>query len=815
MAIYKISLDRLEDTIQCYKTQREKLSETIEYADTTVGNISLDVYEGTDAIRMKTGIKEQKEKKLQPLEELMDGTEQRLQDALYWNRTCKDYCQQFEDILDGNMVLFAGSGEGVSGYAYCHQEKITNIRQECAEVKSSREEIEKGMEEIRELLAGLKKVSYDYETPIGKIKEGCQKLERIEDYSRGLWTYSFHMEQADSNLSQGLALLAAQYQEISGNYTGENFDLSTTEAWDRAVAAYSKYQDNFPLSVREALYAEIRRIESIPEEERSDEEKYRLYTMELAKNGFTIEENTACLASTMMYLDLFDDDKQYNYTYADYKIQIKDGMTLGELLELMDQMEEDGVTCFTDAKSGNNSRYYYAQILRDAVEKNPYFKDMRIGNFSRTMEDENGDLAYNEGTNAMTFTDARTGTVYVAFRGTSGGEWIDNGRRFNVKNENDLTVQMEQVADYMNRVAKKNQWNSNSHVILTGHSQGGNDAQLAMLLTEVGAYAEACYSFDGEGHSPWLLDSLKKKYGEEEYNRRVSNMYSICGDNDFANCLGESVFKEENIKYVACHNRKDATDKQKIVDYHDIRSMFCDEEGNYGAITNTCRNVERGEISYLAENIWKQVEQMPPDMREHAQNGIMQAAQIGLGKNIVGVNGEVMNFIDGAVTLSYGLGAIAEAAVVTKIEQSSLPGFIKKIMSIETQAIWDYHQVLGYAIYEQISMPEKMGKLLEIGVKKGGEVISGGVNAKTQLKIKFWEEIYKGAVGLLDGSRKPGEMGQILKEAAENITDAAVSGYEEGAGEYEQFIDDVEQFKADITIKVGNFFENIIWGEDK
>ena len=815
MAIYKISLDRLEETMECYKTQREILSETIGYADTTVGNLSPDIYAGTDAVRLKTGIKEQKQKMLEPLENLMDGTEQRLRDALYWNRTCKAYCQQFEDILDGSMVLFTGSGEEITGYAYCHQEKITSIRQECEEVKNSREKIEKGMEEIRELLSGLRKVTFDYETPVGRIEEGCRKLERIEDYARGLWTYSFHMEQADSNLSQGLSLLAAEYQEINGNYTSQSFDLSTPEAWDRAIAAYSKYQDNFPLSVREALYAEIRRIESIPERARSKEEKYRLYTMELAKNGFTIEENTACLASTMMYLDLFDDDDEYDYRYAEYKKNIYDGMTMGDLLELMDRMAEEGVTCFTDPDGGNNSRYYYAQILRDAVEKNPYFKDMKIGNFSRTMEDENGEPSYNEGTNAMTYTEARTGTVYVAFRGTSGREWIENGRRFNVRNKDDLTVQMEQVADYMNRVAKENQWNGNSQVILTGHSQGGNDAQLAMLLTETGGYAKACYSFDGQGHSKQLLESLKKSYGEEEYNRRVSNMYSICGDNDFVNCLGESAFKKENIKYVECHNREGATNGQKIIDYHDIRSMFCDEDGNYGAVTNTCLNVERGKASYMAENLWKQVEQMPDDMREHVQNGIMQVAQIGAGKSIVGVNGEVMSLMDARTTLAYGLGAIAEAAAVTEIEQSSLLTPVKESMSALTQMLWDWKQELAYGRYIQESMPEYIGKLLEIAFEKGGEVVAGEGNACFEATTNFWEGIYAGASGLLDGSREPSEMGKILKEATQNAVDAAAAGYKEGVGRYEQFIEDVEQFKKDVTMKVGNFFENIFWGEDE
>lgn len=414
---------------------------------------------------------------------------------------------------------------------------------------------------------------------------------------------------------------------------------------------------------------------------------------------------------------------------------------------------------------------------------------MKIGNFSRTMKNENGDPAYNEGTNAMTFTDARTGTVYVAFRGTSGGEWIDNGRRFNVRNENDLTVQMEQVADYMNRVAKENQWNSNSHVILTGHSQGANDAQLAMLLTEVGTYAKACYSFDGEGHSPWLLDSLKKKYGEEEYNRRVSNIYSICGNNDPVNRFGKKIILPENEKFIECHSPKFLIWK-KARDVHDIRSMFCDAEGNCGAINNTCVGVKRGELSYLAENVWKQVEQMPPNMREYAQNGTMQVAQMGLGHEFIGVNGEVATIQDVVETLVFGLDAIAEGIAVTAIERSSCVTVVKVDMSYLVQKVWDRWQNRRYELAYAESPSDYRRVLTEINhdvLTDGVGILSAGDKAASQ----FCDEIYTGAVEILDGSRETSEIVPIFWKAAISAFHAGVISFGKAEETYEQYEEEI------------------------
>jgi hypothetical protein len=156
------------------------------------------------------------------------------------------------------------------------------------------------------------------------------------------------------------------------------------------------------------------------------------------------------------------------------------------------------------------------------------------------------------------------------------------------------------------------------------------------------------------------LDDIERKWGTEEYENRRSRMYSICGEYDFVNHLGEKVIPEENTKYIKCNFAIN-----DIARYHDIVSMFCDEDYNYGGMINTSIGTGATFVTLFTSNVWDEIDEMPDDMRASCQRAMMNLAEYWLSNKEcrVGLNGEKATVWDCLVTVMYGLDAIGDAAL--------------------------------------------------------------------------------------------------------------------------------------------------------
>ena len=386
----------------------------------------------------------------------------------------------------------------------------------------------------------------------------------------------------------------------------------------------------------------------------STSEEIELIT-ELEEKGLTLEQYRAALLNTFMYLDIFTNDEKNGYCYEEISNEIEAGMTIDDLLQILGRYAR-----YTDR---NSTRQVYYSILTDAVKKDVAFGNFEVSYMSRRMTREETGMEFNEGTNAMIFIDPIKQAVYVTYRGTSKGEWGDNCERFNCKNIHDLTPQMEQTLCYFEYVAKQMGWTQESIIYVTGHSQGGNDAQISLLLSPYGKFVNACFSFDGEGHSPELLEDVKRLYGVEEYENRINRMYSICGEYDFVNHLGEKVILESNTIYIHCN-----IDKWTKV--HDITSMFCDESFCYNGMINTSKGTAPSWVTHYTAQVWEELCKMPDDMRASCQAAVMQLAEgfVSGGKCWVGLNGECASLNDYAVFLKYGVSMLIDSAGKTVLQ---------------------------------------------------------------------------------------------------------------------------------------------------
>jgi len=327
------------------------------------------------------------------------------------------------------------------------------------------------------------------------------------------------------------------------------------------------------------------------------------------------------------------------YMYTDYKYA-KDGMTLKEIVKDM------------ELRIDVNEKYYKEYtILKDAV-KNPQVGNLQIGFQAREM-------GYNEGTNAVTFVNPKENNIYVIFRGTADGEWPDNGLGMTAES----TLQQREALNYFDEVVSKITIGKNTSLFVSGHSKGGNKVQYITMESKNSDLIDACYSVDGQGHSEASVNRWKKKYSKEEYDKRVSKIYAINGENDFVSTLGCSLLLASNISYI-----KTEGDIYEFAKYHDITAMFAkrryDNEGNYSIIYSSKKNsyaLHRGIFGNYVKSLSDKIMELPPDKRDGCAATLMHSIErLNEGK-VNGLNGEKLTFRDIYEYLAWGIPAINDS----------------------------------------------------------------------------------------------------------------------------------------------------------
>lgn len=295
-------------------------------------------------------------------------------------------------------------------------------------------------------------------------------------------------------------------------------------------------------------------------------------------------------------------------------------------------------------------------VLRQAV-LNPQIGNIVIVNQSRNM-------GFDAGTNAITFRQPQDNTLYVAYRGTYDGEWLDNGNGLTQEE----TVQQQRATAYFDREVEERVIGKNDRVVITGHSKGANKAQFVTMNSKYGDYIDVCYSIDGQGHSESAVNKWKKMYGPEEYNNRINKLYGINGENDFVSVLGNCIIPMSHIAYV-----KTSAACSDFVAYHDITGMFSsfskDEMGNSVVTYSGRKNpyvFSRGELGDLVAGLSDDIMSLPDAKLDGNATTLMQVAEIAMGGEKIGINGERMHTDDLKDFLSTGLGRILRRVFFTE-----------------------------------------------------------------------------------------------------------------------------------------------------
>ena len=337
--------------------------------------------------------------------------------------------------------------------------------------------------------------------------------------------------------------------------------------------------------------------------------------------------------------------------------RIDDGEILEDILS----------TLLTDPDYGGGGKYYPEyHILEQAVEADPSLGQLRIGNQSHIM-------GYDTGTNACTFTTPDGDTTYIAFRGTSDGEWLDNG----IGMTQTSTIQQERAVEYFDQVVENNQFTESQNLILTGHSKGGNKVQFITMDSEHAGLIDTCYAVDGQGFSELAIEKWQSQYSSEEYQQRIDKIYGINGENDYISVLGHSIIRQDHISYMATEVKPG-----DFAGYHDIKYLFATVKENadgtsmmnwQGKMTGYV--TKRGELGDYTATLSAQIMALPVEQRAGAAAVLMQMMELG-GEKKTGLNGERISYKDVTEFVQYGIPSILGSLLFTKNGRDLLSNYL-------------------------------------------------------------------------------------------------------------------------------------------
>ena len=229
------------------------------------------------------------------------------------------------------------------------------------------------------------------------------------------------------------------------------------------------------------------------------------------------------------------------------------------------------------------------------------------------------------------------GSLYVAYRGTGDGKWVDNG----VAMANNNSLMQRRAGEYFDYVMEQKGITYNGNLIVTGHSKGGNSAQYVALTSKYADRITSVYSIDGQGFSNKAIENTKTIRGEDFYNSQIDKMYSINGHNDYVHELGNVIIKAENTIFIK------STSGDGFKEWHELGGLFAKDEWklNFSIDADNVASVEQGSFGKLAAELSARIMQLGDEELEDCTVSIMAILEMVMGDE--DVDGNKINVIFG------------------------------------------------------------------------------------------------------------------------------------------------------------------------
>lgn len=225
------------------------------------------------------------------------------------------------------------------------------------------------------------------------------------------------------------------------------------------------------------------------------------------------------------------------------------------------------------------------------------------------------------------------GSLYVHFNGTGDGNWGYNSAAYQ---DGSPSAVQEWSLYYFNQMVEEE--GGNGDIYVSGHSQGGNNAQFVTMRSAYGERIAQCVSLDGPGFSNRFVEDTKNLYGEGYFESQQQKIYGYHGKSDFVSPLGQQdIIPEGHIRYLEYGNAAD------ITYYHAIQGLFAvDENGNikgppYHLVgLNNGDGLDDSDFRKLVVSIAEKITEMPQDQQERAAEIVMKLCEnMGGGESIL------------------------------------------------------------------------------------------------------------------------------------------------------------------------------------
>lgn len=190
--------------------------------------------------------------------------------------------------------------------------------------------------------------------------------------------------------------------------------------------------------------------------------------------------------------------------------------------------------------------------------------------------------------------------IYLVFRGTGDGKWIDNGDGLTKESSFMQKVAMEFFNIF---IEKKYLYDyQGKEIIVTGHSKGGNLAQFITMSSIYSDLIYKTYSFDGQGFSKLAVENFKINLDYIPFYNQINKIYAINGQNDFISPLGYNIVEKDKYFFIKTPNN--------INSWHNISQML------EGAKLNWIRDEDGNIIIGESGPVWRYASELSKDMME-------------------------------------------------------------------------------------------------------------------------------------------------------------------------------------------------------
>ena len=152
---------------------------------------------------------------------------------------------------------------------------------------------------------------------------------------------------------------------------------------------------------------------------------------------------------------------------------------------------------------------------------------------------------FGECVKAIAFRDS-AGNLQVHFNGTGDGNWGANAVAYG----GGPSQMQPSCLDFFDRVVETQYYTEGGNLYVSGHSMGGNNAQVVTMNSEYGDHVRVCLAMDAPGFSGDAIERMQAFRGESWYEAQRQKIHTYNGASDYVDVLGMEIIAPQDPEHL-------------------------------------------------------------------------------------------------------------------------------------------------------------------------------------------------------------------------------------------------------------------------